>query len=103
MGHEIDRLKLRIHPTLIHFLDNALPPKALHHLIKNPPGTPWYGFVRITSHLADPEFARNLKAAGCVMLKLGIESGDPDVLNALEKGIELKTVSAALQTLKAAG
>lgn len=103
MGHEIDGLKSKIHPTLIHFLDNALPPKALSHLIQNPPGTPWYGFVRITSHLADPEFARNLKAAGCVMLKLGIESGDPDVLDALEKGIDLKTVSAALQTLKAVG
>jgi len=103
MGHEIDRLELRTHPTLIHFLDNALPPKALHHFVQNPPGTSWYGFVRITSHLADPQFARNLKAAGCVMLKLGIESGDPDVLDALEKGIDLKTVSAALQTLKSAG
>jgi len=103
MGHEIHRLESSIHPALIHFLDNALPPKALKHLIKNPPGAPWYGFVRITPHLADPEFARNLKAAGCVMLKLGVESGDPDVLDALKKGIDLKIVSAALETLKEAG
>jgi radical SAM family protein len=103
VAYEIHRLKLNVQPTLIHFLDNALPPRVLHYLVQNPPGTPWYGFVRITAHLADPGFARKLKAAGCVMLKLGIESGDPDVLDALEKGIDLKIVSTALETLKAAG
>jgi radical SAM superfamily enzyme YgiQ (UPF0313 family) len=37
------------------------------------------------------------------MLKLGLESGDPAVLDALNKGIDLPTVSAALKNLKAAG
>ena len=37
------------------------------------------------------------------MLKLGIESGDQDVLNQLNKGIDLPTTSAVLKTLKKTG
>lgn len=92
-----------IRPVLVHFLDNALSPKFLAHLIDHPPGLPWYGFTRITDHLADPEFVRGLKASGCVMLKLGIESGDQAVLDALNKGIHLTTVSKALKMLKTVG
>jgi radical SAM superfamily enzyme YgiQ (UPF0313 family) len=73
------------------------------YLIANPPGVPWYGFVRITPHLADPEFVNGLKTSGCVMLKLGVESGDQTVLDALSKGVALATVSAALKALKQAG
>ncbi|MDJ0721713.1 MAG: radical SAM protein [Desulfobacterales bacterium] len=90
-------------PGLVHFLDNALAPRLMKHLIANPPGIPWYGFVRITPDLADPDFAAGLRASGCVMLKLGVESGDQAVLDALTKGVDLVTVSAALKTLKAAG
>lgn len=103
VGDDLARLTSHIHPALIHFLDNALAPRALGYLAQHPPGAPWYGFVRITAHLADPDFARSLRASGCVMLKLGIESGDPAVLDALEKGIDLDTASAALRTLKSAG
>ena len=90
-------------PGLIHFLDNALSPKFLKSLIANPPGMPWYGFVRITEHLTDMDFVRGLKQSGCVMLKLGVESGDQMVLDALEKGMDLSTASKALHALKAAG
>jgi radical SAM superfamily enzyme YgiQ (UPF0313 family) len=37
------------------------------------------------------------------MLKLGLESGNQDVLDALNKGIDLETASLALQNLKKAG
>ena len=90
-------------PRLIHFLDNALPPRLRGHLIDHPPGAPWYGFVRITPHLAEPDFAAGLKASGCAMLKLGVESGDQAVLDALSKGVALATVSAALKNLHRAG
>ena len=90
-------------PAFIHFVDNALSPAFLKFLVKNPPGVPWYGFVRMTEHLADPAFVAGLKDAGCVMLKLGIESGDQAVLDALNKGITVETVSRALKTIKAAG
>jgi len=90
-------------PALIHFLDNALTPRFLEALAADPPGIPWYGFVRVTEHLADPGFAARLKAAGCVMLKLGVESGDQGVLEALEKGMDLAVAARALATLKTAG
>jgi radical SAM superfamily enzyme YgiQ (UPF0313 family) len=44
-----------------------------------------------------------LKRAGCVMLKLGIESGDQRVLDALQKGISIETASVVLKNLKKAG
>lgn len=98
----LHRLIGQTDPRLIHFVDNALSPGFLKHLVKNPPGVPWYGFVRITQHLADPDFVKRLKDSGCVMLKLGIESGDQAVLDALQKGIALDTASIALKNLKKA-
>ncbi|MDA8404627.1 MAG: radical SAM protein [Desulfobacteraceae bacterium] len=103
LSGELDRLTGQRRSGLIHFLDNALPPKFLKSLIVNPPGLPWYGFVRITEHLTDMDFVRGLKKSGCVMLKLGVESGDQRVLAALEKGMNLSTASKTLHTLKAAG
>lgn len=99
---DIGHLTSAVRPRLIHFLDNALSPRMMQYLIDHPPGVPWYGFVRITRHLADADFVRGLKASGCVMLKLGVESGDQAVLDALGKGVELETVTRALGTLKAA-
>jgi radical SAM superfamily enzyme YgiQ (UPF0313 family) len=93
----------RTKPALIHFLDNALSPRLLSTLAADPPGAPWYGFARVTARLADPAFCQRLRESGCVMLKLGLESGDREVLAALGKGIDLATVSAALRSLKAAG
>jgi len=91
------------HPSLIHFLDNAISPALLQALADHPPGVPWYGFARITPQLADKEFCRALRASGCRMLKLGLESGDQGVLNAMHKGIDLALVSQALCCLKEAG
>jgi hypothetical protein len=88
---------------LVHFLDNALSPRMLGHLIDHPPGVPWYGFARVTRHLTDPGVVSGLKRSGCVMLKLGVESGDQDVLDALGKGIHIDTVSRALDTIHKAG
>jgi len=90
-------------PLLIHFLDSTMSPRLLEHLADHPPGAPWYGFTRVTPRLADADFCRALKASGCVMLKLGLESGDQGVLDALEKGIRIDEASRALKALKGAG
>ncbi|MFO7714167.1 B12-binding domain-containing radical SAM protein [Desulfosarcina sp.] len=103
IGEDLRRMAANASAGLFHFLDNALAPRLLSHLIDHPPGLPWYGFVRITRHLADPGFVKGLKAAGCAMLKLGVESGDQDVLDALGKGIDLGTASRVLETLHRAG
>ncbi len=90
-------------PALIHFVDSAMSPALLSKLRKNPPGAPWYGFVRVTRRLADEDFCRELKLSGCVMLKLGLESGDQSVIDSEGKGIDLAVASRALVSLKKSG
>ena len=93
----------RHRPVLIHFLDNALSPALLTRMARDYRGVPWYGFARITDHLVDLDFCLALKESGCVMLQLGLESGDPGVLERLQKGIDLGVASRALKSLKEAG
>lgn len=90
-------------PALIHICDSEIPPAALRALIKNPPGVPWYGFCRFYPFLEDPEFTRALGASGCRMLQLGLESGDQEVLDAMNKGIRLDSSLKILRNLKDAG
>lgn len=100
---EAGQLCSRYRPALMHFVDSAISPGLLSELSKNPPGAAWYGFVRITKRLADEDFCRALKAGGCVMLKLGLESGDQGVIDSEGKGIDLAVASRALISLKKAG
>jgi len=100
---ELRALCANYRPTLVHLLDNAISPALLRALVERPLPVPWYGFARIDAQLADPEFCRALRRSGCVMLKLGLESGDQAVLDALGKGIALKQTEQALANLKAAG
>jgi hypothetical protein len=93
----------RSNPVLVHFLDNAMSPALLDEIARHGLDSPWYGFARITRHLADPDFCIALKRSGCVMLKLGLESGDQEVLDRLEKGIDLDEASRVLRNLKRAG
>lgn len=90
-------------PVLIHLLDNAISPSLMKVISEHPPGVPWYGFVRVTHHLTDTDFCLALKRSGCVMLKLGLESGDQRVLDDLQKGIHLEEASSALKNLNKAG
>lgn len=100
---ELQKLTARMNPALIHLLDSSISPSLLDALARKPPGAPWYGFVRVTHHLADEDFCLTLKQSGCVMLKLGLESGDQNVLDRLHKGIDLEIASAVLKNLKKAG
>ena len=105
-GRVIEDLRFLVEkhrPVLIHLTDNAVSPALLKALSKDPPGAPWYGFVRFTRDLTDPDFCIALKKSGCVMLKLGLESGDQGVLDAMQKGINLEEASSALRAIKKAG
>jgi radical SAM superfamily enzyme YgiQ (UPF0313 family) len=90
-------------PRLIHLLDNAISPALLHALAEHPPGAPWYGFARIDEQLADAAFCHALKRSGCVMLKLGLESGDQNVLDRMNKGLKLGVAAQVLTKLNDAG
>lgn len=100
---DLQILTRQLNPALIHILDSSISPALLGALGKESPGAPWYGFARITKHLADEDFCLSLKNSGCVMLKLGMESGDQNVLDQLNKGIDLTTASKVLKTLMKTG
>ncbi len=100
---DLHSLAVETKPILIHFLDNAISPKLLRALADHPPGVPWYGFARFGRELTNGDFCQALKRSGCVMLKLGLESGDQRVLDAMGKGIDLEMASQVLQNLKEAG
>ncbi|MGD0885437.1 MAG: B12-binding domain-containing radical SAM protein [Thermodesulfovibrionales bacterium] len=103
---DIEDLAVKTKPVLVHLLDNAISPALLDAIaMKSAEGArvPWYGFSRIGFPLTDPDFCEELKRSGCVMLKLGIESGEQGVLDALEKGITVEMASVVLKNLKKAG
>ena len=100
---DLHALTAATRPALLHLLDNAVSPAFLAALANDPPGVPWYGFARIGPELADPDFCQALRRSGCVMLKLGLESGDQGVLDRLGKGIDVATASRVLLNLKQAG
>ncbi|MCF8028155.1 MAG: radical SAM protein [Desulfobacteraceae bacterium] len=100
---QLRHLTQQLQPRLIHLLDNAISPALLGQMVHTPPGAPWYGFVRMSPPLDDPEFCCKLAASGCVMLKLGLESGSQKVIDHMEKGIDLKTASKVLKNLGRAG
>ena len=100
---QLNSLIQSLSPILVHFTDNALSPAMLNALCREPCAVPWYGFVRITRHLADPDFCDALKRSGCAMLQIGLESGSQKVLDGFSKGIDLKTAQKSLKNLKQAG
>ncbi len=100
---DLKQLTHTVQPTLVHFLDNALSPAIMKALIEDGPRIPWYSFARVSRQLTDVEFCRKLYQSGCRMLKLGIESGDQQVLDSMNKGIELDMVSRALTAIQQAG
>lgn len=108
----LERLAAELKPALFHLVDNAISPTLMERMsqvgsasriIADGSVTPWYGFARVTRHLTDPDFCEGLAASGCVMLKLGVESADQDVLDAMQKGHDVETARLALGALKKAG
>ncbi len=100
---DLGELITQTKPLLLHLVDNAISTSLLRRLAEGGLGVPWYGFARVSRLLTDIDFCMDLKKSGCVMLKLGLESGDQGVLDRMHKGIDLETASTALKTLKKAG
>ncbi len=100
---DLEVLAERTDPVLIHLLDSAITPALMEALAERGPRIPWYGFARVSRHLTDPDFCTALKRSGCVMLKLGLESGDQEVLDRMEKGISVDMAIRSMKALKQAG
>lgn len=101
--NQLAQLSQKFQPSLIHLLDNALSPALIKALVDQPPGPSWYSFVRFHEQLADLDFCRQLRQTGCVLLKLGLESGHQAVLDAMDKGINLNLAARVFAALKQAG
>lgn len=100
---QLHALAARHKPALLHITDNAITPALMQRLIETPLETSWYGFARFDHNLADAQFCRDLRRSGCVMLKLGLESGSQVVLDSLQKGIDLHLAAKGLENLRNAG
>ncbi|MGV8075441.1 MAG: B12-binding domain-containing radical SAM protein [Syntrophobacteraceae bacterium] len=100
---DLNILVRRTSPVLLHLLDNAVSPALMEAFCADPPGVPWYGFARITHHFEDLDFCVALKRSGCIMLQLGLESGNQKVLDKEGKGMDLRVASKALKNIKQAG
>jgi hypothetical protein len=103
VAEELQALVSKTKPVLIHLTDNAVSPAIMEKLCSNPPGASWYGFSRLTKHLTNPDFCNALRDSGCVMLKLGLESGCQTVLDSMQKGNNVQWSSDSLKALKMAG
>jgi len=100
---ELKYLVDKYNPVLVHITDSEISPAMLKALVTDPGGAPWYGFCRFTKLLTDTQFCKQLAESGCKMLSMGLESGDRDVLKAMNKGINLEEVPLILENLKEAG
>ena len=103
MMEDLKYIEQKYSPDYIHFIDNAVTPAFLKALSKEVFSFKWYGFVRFEKELLDRDFCHSLKKAGCGMLKLGLESGDQNVLEMMNKGTDLAKVSVILENLSRAG
>jgi len=61
------------------------------------------GYLRANPLPGDPERAEKWAAAGCYRVRLGIESGDADVLQMIDKRTGPAVISRALRLLSGAG
>ena len=70
-------------------------------LARNPLGMQFNCAVRVGQ--TDPDLLAMLKAAGCLMVSLGIESADPELLCRHKAGLTLEEVRSTVEMIRKAG
>lgn len=61
----------------------------------------WDARARVNT--VDEEMLKKMKNAGCERIYYGVESGDPNILRTIKKGIKLEQVETAFELTKAVG
>ena len=61
----------------------------------------WTSFARVDT--ISPEMLQRMKAAGCTAVSFGVESGSPEILKRIKKGITIEQVFEAIQMCIDAG
>ena len=105
---QVKRLVKKYDAKGIYFLDAELSgsfmvefAEALKNESESPPR--WGGNARFSALLAESTTAEALFAAGCRLLRLGLESGSPRMLKSMSKGITPLLASRVLSALHRAG
>jgi len=86
------------------FLFNNRETRELLQLMINrslPKRIRWSGLTR--ANLVNPELVNLAKKAGCFRLEMGVESGDDEILKAINKGITVEQVRNAVRIIKGSG
>jgi radical SAM superfamily enzyme YgiQ (UPF0313 family) len=71
-------------------------------LIERKLGIQWFGNAR-ADNLTDPAFVERIRASGCWMLSMGIESESVDIRKSMAKRLEEQKVRTAFANLRQAG
>jgi anaerobic magnesium-protoporphyrin IX monomethyl ester cyclase len=107
VAEEMRTLKVRAGAQHIWFgddvfaLDHRWVERFVHEVGKRDAMLPFK--IQSRADLMSEQTVRNLKAAGCVEVWMGVESGSQAVLNSMEKGLRLSSVISARARLKSAG
>ena len=82
-------------------LDRARTERFCDLLLSGGPRVAWTCSARVDR--VDEALLRKMGAAGCRVIQFGVESADPAVIAALDKGITVEQVKEAFRTCRAAG
>lgn len=101
---DVRSLQERFGARFFYFVDEAVPPsnlKVLGDYGQSPEGEGirWFGDMRFEQKLADDDFVKNLYDGGCRVLIFGMESGNQRVLDHMEKGVTVETMSDSLRCM----
>lgn len=103
----IKSVRERFGANYFYFVDEAVPPSNLKIIAEygqseEGKGFRWFGDMRFEKQI-NREFCPDLYAGGCRVLIYGMESGNQRVLDAMEKGVEVETMSSALRAMHESG
>jgi hypothetical protein len=101
------RLVERDGVTRFYFVDEALSPKAARELssalLEAGVAVRWACYLRLERAFADRALLETMKAAGCELVEVGLESACQRVLDAMDKGIAVATARDVLDGVLAVG
>ena len=105
---DIQSLRDRYDASYFYFVDEAVPPANLKVVAEygqtaEGEGIHWFGDMRFERQLMDERLCKNLSSGGCRVLIFGMESANQRVLDHMNKGVRVETMSAALKSMHEAG
>lgn len=91
----------------IYFVDDTfnLKKKRVHALcdmiLENFPGLKWS--CNFEANICDEDLLRHMRQAGCWLIQMGVETGNPEIMKTIDKGITLEQVRTATDMAYRAG